>query len=204
MSAGESGHPADPAAGGGLIRRRTLVVGTAWATPAVLAVSSLPAVAASRPAGLQGWVSLGRTCGTGKNPVNTITIDGRGAFTGGGDNDRGLWVFIDDPKAVITDATMIFYISGTELTFTAAAGNSGWSVPVKDTTVPQMNGYVAYRTTYSGTWTWNATYRTWVAVGQPHFTGTWTGSCTQRTLYLRRLVTVNGTVTELLRGPTYL
>lgn len=144
----------------------------AWAAPVIAAASTAPFVAASgiaRSPGLNGWVQLKKDCTT-----DTLTINGQGNFTGGGDNDRGIWIFDNnnDPGAGIANPFIVFYYPtalGT-LTWSAVSGNSNWSVPVLNTTKgPAKASYNRYITYYTGRWTYSTTHKAWVANGKPNF-----------------------------------
>ncbi|WP_460468473.1 hypothetical protein [Calidifontibacter terrae] len=134
-------------------------------------------------------------------------IDGKGSFTGGGSTDRGIWVFVADPAATITGAAIIFYLNKSSFSFTNGSG-AGWSNLVRSTVddiSSPASGFYAYKTTYSGTWTYNSTYKAWVANGQPYWSATIPGgSCSSVTAYARRSVTTNGKTVEFVRGPSSL
>lgn len=183
------------------VSRRTLAKGAAWTVPAAAVVAVAPSVAASPipPRGLNGWVVLRRNCSQNPN----FRIDGFGNFTGGGANDRGIWTFVDDPNATITNAEIVFFFNRSGLSFTNGS-QSGWSnlvrTPTLDGTSP-ANGYYAYRTTYNGTWTYMPSYDAWVANSDPYWS-TNLSSCSNGIAgYARRTLTVNGETITFTRGP---
>lgn len=189
-----SAFDAAPPSGGGRTRRRKPAAGTAWETPVVVAVSKAPEIAASpQTVGLSGSVTIGQTCG---RMSNTLEIIGRGNRIGGGDGD-GLWVFGGrSSRSTITDATICFYFSVSDLTFSASAEDSGWTALVRTGTTPTINGLTAYRTNYDGRWTWDSARRIWTTDGCPRFTASYTGPRVQKQAYVRRSVTINGRVTS--------
>ena len=185
-----------------VMRRRTLVKGAGWSVPAVALSAAAPAVAASSdipPDGLNGWVTLQRQCG---GWGADFIINGRGNFTGGGNNDRGIWVFIADPNATIENATIIFFFNKSDLVFSNGS-ETGWTNLVRSTSDDAnrpANGYYAYKATYSGRWTYNATFKAWVANSDPYWSAD-LSPCTTVTGYARRSVVTNGKLVEFTRGP---
>ncbi|WP_251445753.1 MULTISPECIES: hypothetical protein [unclassified Microbacterium] len=194
------------------ISRRTVMKGAAWSAPLLIAAVAAPAYAASGkvpPKGLNGWVELRRNCDN-----NTFVIDGTGSFTNGGTNDRGIWLFAGNtPAPVISGATIIFYINKSNLTFTNSSG-SGWSNLVRssgDDGSSPASGYYAYKTTYTGTWTYHTgnfvdnngdpQTQVWVADSQPKWTASLGQSCPSLSAYARRTVTVDGSSYSFVRGP---
>ncbi|PWJ27315.1 hypothetical protein ATK17_3506 [Branchiibius hedensis] len=187
------------------VSRRTLAKGAAWTTPVLLVGVVAPPASASPQPGLQGWVDVGKSCNA--SFAMTLTIDGTGSYP-----DRGLWVYNAQPAQISNAYITFYYPSGLgTIAWTAASGNSNWSVPAVDATAPVIAGYTAYTTRYSGTWTYHATgtdgpYST--ADGDPKFTATVAGAGTYCrngvSVYARRTVTVNGTVYTFLRGPVSL
>ena len=176
--------------------------GAGWSVPAVALSAAAPAVAASSdipPDGLNGWVTLQRQCS--RNGAHFI-INGRGNFTGGGNNDRGIWVFIADPNATIENATIIFFFNKSDLVFSNGS-ETGWTNLVRSTSDDAnrpANGYYAYKATYSGRWTYNATFKAWVANSDPYWSAD-LNPCTTVTGYVRRSVVTNGKLVEFTRGP---
>ena len=178
------------------VRRRTLVQGIAWATPAIAFASAAPAMAASP--GLQGWVTVGKACGGGNV---TLDIDGRGDYP-----DHGLWVFDGVLAQPPSNANITFYVSSGlgNLNWSTATGNSGWSAPTPNGSPPggAISGFNAYTTTYSGTWSFNGGASRWDANGDPHFTTTVQQQpCPTVQVYAYRQVTINSVVIGFLRGP---
>ena len=177
--------------------RRALVAGAAWAVPAIAIASAAPAMAISTPPGLQGWVTISRSGGDGNC---TLEIDGVGNYA-----VRGLWVFNTTNATGVTGAFIVFYypMSLGILTWSAATGNTNWSAPAYDSGDTTVAGHYAYKTTYSGGWTWvNATPTYTLATGDPHFTTSST-TCPNGNIdvYARRTVTVDGSTISFLRGP---
>lgn len=197
--------------------RRTLVKGAAWALPAVTVVGTAPAMAASVPKGLQGWVALNKRCKQIWECINgywriiseyKLTIDGLGSYP-----TRGLWVMGTQQSTQISDAQITFYYPtwlGT-IRWEEASGNLGWSVPAKDDSAPAKAGFTAYTTRYTGTWIYVADGDYTVAAGQPKFRGVGrqrdhSKDCGCRTVqvYARRSVVVQGERVTFERGPAYL
>lgn len=183
------------------VKRRNLVKGAAWTVPVVAVAAAAPMAAASPipPRGLNGWVTLRRNCGWNPN----FRIDGLGNFTGGGANDRGIWTFVNDPNATLTNAEIVFFFNQNNLSFTNGS-QTGWSNLVRaqalDGTSP-ANGYYAYRATYNGNWTYFSQYQAWSANGDPYWS-TNIGSCNSGISgYARRTLTVNGETITFTRGP---
>lgn len=183
------------------LSRRTIVKGAAWSVPVVAVAGAAPAFAASPipPRGLNGWVTLSRSCGR-----TEFSIDGRGLFTGGGTSDRGIWTFVDDPNADITHAQIIFWFDRDGWTFTNGNG-SDWSnlTRMNPQPSPPAQGYVAYVTTYTGGWTYFPQHEAWVADTDPYwYTRDMPGRCTRRVrAYADRSITVNGETVAFRRGP---
>ncbi len=188
---------------GGAVNRRTLVKGAAWSVPVITVAGAAPALASSPipPRGLNGWVTLHRDCG-GRG--NDFWIDGRGSFTGGGTNDRGIWTFVDDPEADITHAQIIFWFSRDGWSFTNQSG-PGWSNLTRMNPQPANRpapGYYAYVTTYQGSWTYFEAHEAWVADSDPYWTeNNMPGTCGQVCAYADRTITVNGETVAFRRGP---
>lgn len=188
--------------------RRTIVKGAAWAVPAVTLATATPAMANSPipPNGLNGWVTLSRNCSWGANPQ--FHINGRGNFTGGGANDRGIWTFVPAPGgSAPTFAEIIFYFNRSGWSFTNYS-DAGWSdlerYSAGDSAAP--TGYVAYRTVYTGGWTFvdrpGESQDAWVANGDPEWReNDIPGNCTEVCAYARRTITVNGETVSFRRGP---
>lgn len=195
------------------LKRRTLVKGAAWVSPAIVVGNAAPAMAASRPPGLQGWVTVGKQCRRGGD---TLTIDGTGGDNANPptDNSRGIWIFNVTASTVLTNARItIYYPSSLNITWAAATGNSGWSVPTADATVPSRPGFTGYTSTYSGAWNFfnntNNLDDHFRANGRPNFTGSVTlsdSACNTNglTVYSYRRVNVNGNLLEFGRGPVFL
>lgn len=186
------------------VSRRSLAGGAVWSIPVLAWSSSAPAIAASLgQAGLAGYVSLGKSC---TRTTLTVAWNGLGSFTDGSSGDRGVWVYSSNATVAPTNAYMVMYApSAYPMTWTTAAGNSGWSVPVSTTNVaiaPAIAGYTAYVTYYTGTWTYNTTYSVWIADGDMNFTGTASASrCPAVSLYVYRSVNYNGQTVSITRGP---
>lgn len=191
------------------VRRRQVVKGAAWTAPVIAMGTAAPAQAASPlPPGLQGWVTVGKNCGTDR-----LTIDG----TGGGNasppnnNSRGLWIYNTTASTQIANARITFYYPSSygTITWTAVSGNSNWSVPVPSTVDPPIAGYIAYTTVYSGGWqfmnlpgTANDYSR---ATGGPNFRASVNVSCSGTIpIFARRTVTVNSETISFIRGPVNL
>lgn len=185
------------------VKRRNLVKGAAWTVPVVAVAAAAPMAAASPipPTGLNGWISQSRSC----SRTRWLIQDGRGNFTGGGPNDRGIWTFVADPNAVITYAQLIVYHNYSNISYQNNS-EAGWSNldrnPALDSTAPA--GFYAYEATYTGTWVYSAQYGAWYATGDPYWTGLRTGTsngCVAVSTYGRRTITVNGNTVTFIRGP---
>lgn len=178
--------------------------GAAWAAPAVLATATVPVYAASNELakGLQGGLPIGKRCNSGG--TNVMCIDGtRPAYPTG-----GLWVGGVSAKDQVTSAKLTLYlpVSMGVITWTAVTSTTitAWTLPAIDSTVPQRAGYYAYSFVYRGSWTYNATDKTYLAAVAPNFTAnlpTYTMCSTRSDAYLRREVVVNGKSYLLERGP---
>lgn len=173
--------------------RRTLVRGVAWSVPAIAVAGAAPAMAASiPPRGLNGWVQLEKRCDEAR-----FNINGAGSYP-----DRGIWVFVNDPTATISGAEIIFYFADSTLTWTNSSG-PGWTNLTRyaagDGLAPA--GFYAYRTSYSGGWTYNATDEVHVANNDPYWYRVLSGCPDSICAYARRTVTVNGETISFLRGP---
>ena len=193
-----------------VMRRRTVVKGAAWSAPVIAVGTAAPAQAASPlPPGLQGWVTVGKDCNTFGN--DTLTINGTGGNGAEPPNTgtRGIWIYNTTASTTVANARITFYYpnSVAPLTWSAASGNSGWSVPVVSTVDPPIAGFTAYTTFYTGPWefrnlpgTANDYSR---ATGRPNFQASKVipscGSTIQ--VYARRTVTVNGQTISFIRGP---
>ena len=186
------------------LTRRTLARTAAWTTPVIAMGAAAPAVAASAAPGLQGYVTVAKQCA---GTTMTLTINGTGTYP-----DKGLWVFNAQPSSLSNAAITFYYPSslGT-ISWSAAAGNSGWSTPTVDSTAPQISGFTAYTTKYTGSWTYVSTsappYS--FANGQPNFTATVTATTARCSdggvsVYARRTVDVDGTTIAFQRGPVSL
>lgn len=171
----------------------------AWAAPAIVGVSALPAFAASAPPGLQGWVIVRKDCSY--NPTRiSVTIDGTGPRYPGG--QYGLYVHNTTPSTSLTAASITFYLPDAigNATWTRVGADQNWSTPVL---VPSdRSDYKAYETTYTGTWTYHPASGSrpayTIATGVPHFVGSAlfpssNGYCSRDglTLWAKRCVTVN-------------
>lgn len=175
----------------------------AWAAPAIVGVSALPAFAASAPPGLQGWVTVRKNCAY-YSPTQTqilVTIDGQGTRYPNG--IYGLYVHNVTSPTSITAASITFYLPNAigDATWTREGNDQGWSTPALVSS--DQSGYKAYVTTYTGTWTsypasgGRPAYT--IATGVPRFEGSAliprsNGYCGPDGLTVRakRCVTVNG------------
>lgn len=128
--------------------RRTVVKGAMWSAPVIAVGTAAPAGAVSPlPPGLQGWVTVGKNCNTFGN--DTLTINGTGGNGAEPPNTgtRGIWIYITTSSTTLANARMTFYYpnSVAPSTWSAASGNSGWSVPVVSTVDPTIAGFTAIR-----------------------------------------------------------
>lgn len=188
------------------VKRRSLVRGAAWTVPTIAAATAAPMAAASPipPRGLNGWVQLRRNCFQG----DEFQIDGRGNFTGGGTNDRGIWTFVDQSTPPVTSpgisAEIVFSFNRSNMNFINASG-SGWSNLVRDTSLDGISptGYFAYRATYSGTWTYSPLGGgAYVADGDPYWREEDISNCSNGVCgYARRTIWFPNESITFTRGP---
>lgn len=197
------------------VRRRSVVAGAAWAAPTIAIGSAAPAMAASRPPGLQGWVTVGKSCQGRVWPLSdqlTLTING----TGGGNanppdnNSRGLWIYNTNSTTSIANARLTVYYPSSlgSISFSrATGGDTTWSIPAVDSTAPTISGFTAYSSFYTGTWQFydltgviDDHHR---AVGRPNFTATIDVASCPGTIqvYSWRTVQVDGQTISFRRGP---
>lgn len=184
--------------------RRTLAKAAVWTTPVIAMGAAAPAIAASAPPGLQGYVTVVKQCSGGDM---RLAINGIGSYP-----DRGLWVFNARPSSLANAAiTFYFPTSLGTIPWSTESGSAGWSVPTVDSSVTQISGFTAYTTKYTGSWAYVSTgtdpYS--FATGQPSFAATVTASMARcntggLTLYARRTVDVDGKTVSFQRGPVTL
>ena len=186
------------------VSRRTLVVGAAWAVPAVTVGVATPAMAASPiPANaLEGIVLLRWFCQI--DGTTRFEIDGSGSFP-----NRGIWVQTDTPFTAPTDGKLTLFFEEPGLVFTNAS-QPGWSNLVRRSSDDEIGGFFAYTTEYSGSWTYRdpgTADARWEANSDPGFTMPnlfYPDRCAPITAYARRTVTFNGTTVTFRRGPVTL
>ncbi|MCT2293058.1 hypothetical protein [Janibacter hoylei] len=184
------------------------MAGAAWAAPTIAIGSAAPAMAASRPPGLQGWVTVGKGC---ENSRLTLTINGTGGGTANppDSNSRGLWVYNTNSSTSIANARVTIYYPnslGTIAFSRVGSGGTTWSIPAVDSTAPARSGYTAYSTFYTGNWEFydlngviDDHHR---AVDRPNFTATINvSSCPNIQVYSWRTVQVDGQTISFTRGP---
>ncbi|WP_269928056.1 hypothetical protein [Kocuria massiliensis] len=177
--------------------RRTIAKGAAWSMPIIAAAAATPTYAASAQPGLQGWVTLGKSC----NTTSALTLSGVGAYP-----DRGIWIEQASATSKATNASLTYYVSSSlgNLTWKAQADNGAWSIPVVDTAAPAKAGFTAYTTKYSGTWSFKSDANVLLASSNPSFTAALTtySACTAGIqAYATRDVTVDGNRIQFTRGP---
>lgn len=178
--------------------RRVVLNAAAWSAPVIAFTSQAPAAAASAQPGLQGIVSVRKSCSSSSGSV--LTIDGRGSYP-----DRGLWIEDATRASTITSASITLYFPTSLGTITWQALNTGsnWSVPSVDASAPRIANLTAYTMRYTGSFTYSSQNQTKVADGQPYFRATisYTACSQSLTLHSLRRVTINGTVEAIERGP---
>lgn len=182
--------------------RRTALTAAAWSAPVIALTTPAPAVAASPRPGLQGVVTVRKSCST-TAPGSLLTIDGRGSYP-----DRGLWVEGATSSTTITSPSITLYFPtalGT-IAWQEMNTNSNWSRPVVDTAVPQIANLTAYTMRYSGAFTYSATNAAKIATGQPYFQATisYTACSQSLTTHSLRRVTIDGKLETIQRGPLLL
>lgn len=127
--------------------RRTLVKGAAWSVPVVAVAGAAPAMAAS-PEIIHShittwrWYSNGAPwCGRNRDGLEINTTEGTQVrFT-----DTRSWT-------TITNVYADFWFRKSDITWSAATGNSGcWTAPSADGTSETVNGrtYYRYRSSYT-------------------------------------------------------
>ena len=177
------------------VPRRAALSAAAWSVPVIAFTASAPASAVSARPGLQGLVTVRKSCST-TDPGSLLTIDGRGSYP-----DRGLWIEGATSSTTITSPSITLYFPSSlgTITWQAMNTNSNWPRPVVDTTVPQIANLTAYTMRYSGAFTYSAK----IATGQPYFQATISyNTCSQSlTTHSLRRVTVNGKLETIQRGP---
>ena len=168
-----------------VITRRVLTKGVAWAAPVTIIGTAAPALAASQVNGLNGWVELRGNCGT-----KGLLIDGRGTYP-----NRGLWVYpITSCSVTPQNARITFYLpNGRVNGKSTAVEDSGWSVPVKDDSVPHKPSYTGYTTVYDGDWTYVGDESQMRVTSFPYFSVETKNICSQPLhVIARRSVDVGG------------
>lgn len=184
------------------INRRRLVQGTAWAAPVVLAATSVPAYAASPARGLDGWLlnTIRCTTDTNRRRITIYEFNATGNYP-----DRGLWVSGTTGKSVIGTTKIIQYIGYTAATLTfQTIQASQWTTLAYDASAPKRDGYIAYSTTYKGTWSYDKATGLYFPANQPYFrTTVVTGTCLSRLhVTTRREVVIDGETYATERSAT--
>lgn len=192
-------NPATPLARG-LVQRRTLAQGLAWTAPVAVLGASAPLAAASIPPGLQGWVTVRKSCRSNQSSI-TGEIDGTGTpkYPNG---IYGLYVLNTNSTTTVSNASITFFLPtsfGTP-TWSLVGSYQGWSTPVVNSTPSCPNGCptgaTAYVMYYADTWGWTQGTNYTIANGVPNFTAnstTGTSFCTNGlSITAVRCVTVNG------------
>lgn len=134
--------------------------------------------------------------------AQTLSIDGTGRYP-----VRGIWVDQAPASPAPCGASITYYFpSSRALTWTRASGGSAaWSTPARDDRAPRISGFTAYTSTYSGTWSYDASARRQVADAQPAFRVTNTlDSCETIRVHALRTVTIGGAEHSHRRGPVTL
>lgn len=184
------------------INRRRLVQGTAWAAPVVLAATSVPAYAASPTRGLDGWLLNTIRCANDAygRRITTYEFNATGSYP-----TRGLWVSGATEKSVIGSTKIIQYIGYTAATLTfQVVQASQWTTLAYDASAPKRDGYIAYSTTYQGTWSYDKATGLYFPANQPYFrTTVATGTCLSRLpVITRREVVIDGGTYTIERSGT--
>lgn len=198
------------------ISRRSIAKGAAWATPAVLATSVVPAYAAStepteptpeqielRKRGVRGAFTARVTCGTDRNGNwangrKLEVIGNAGTYPNGGYHVEGV-----NPDTKVTSAIVTLYIEnpwGENLTWTPTSQNRGWIMVPSGSRVPARAGYTPYDIIYNGTnWAYDAADKRYYINDKPFFeTSISSMSCPNNgrglSLYAVRTATIDGVV----------
>lgn len=173
--------------------RRTLVRGAAWTTPMIVVAGTAPAFAVSPTPTLGGSLTFSRS-----STADTCTIT-----LGGADpsvlNSQGVWVSDAEAKTPVTGLRMVVYLPTVWSGATIARGTNGktsWSPltqlsSISNPPVGMPNDYVAFETSYSGAWSYDAANRALLAVDRPFFSLTRRGACASAlVMYVRRTAMV--------------
>ncbi len=180
------------------LSRRTLAKGALWSAPVLAASSTVPSYAASKPRpamDIGGFISLTKDCSSG-----VLKFAGSGRYP-----RRGLWVVNADETSQATHAKITYYFPSAyaDLRWKANASNGAWSLLSLDSTAPQQEGFVAYSTTFAGSWRYRADHRSLIATTGPSFEAHIDPSICQPKIevYNLRTVIVDGEQVSAMRGP---
>lgn len=197
------------------ISRRSLAKGAAWAAPAVVATTAVPAYAASNPSvpsqdqlierqkSLQGIFQVVVDCPVGV--PNFRLIGAEKPYPQG-----GFWTGGTDPSSLVDNASFTLYVAdyiAQKLTWLQYPGKeNGWSLPtVNDAIIPVKQGYTAYTFFYNGTnWAYDPVKKSHYITEEPSFYSWFSDkTCPARTgvpVQGYRRVNIDGQLYEY-RGP---
>lgn len=180
--------------------RRAIAKGAAWSVPIIAATTAAPVYAASAQPGLQGWVSIGKSCSN----TSTLTLTGVGSYP-----DRGIWIEQATATSKATNASLTYYLPSSlgNLTWLAQSDNGAWSTPVVNASAPAKSGFTAYITKYSGAWAYRSDVGVLLANSNPSFTTTlpsYSACSAGIQAYATRDVTIDGNRIQFTRGPVTL
>lgn len=139
----------------GVISRRTLAKGAAWATPVAVTAAAAPALAASpaitwsHTTTWRWYLNSAPWCTTARDGLEINTAESGSGFT----------IANTSTSTSITNVSATFWFTRNDITWTRASGDSGcWSVPSltgQSATLQGSDGvtrtYYAYLTTYTCT-----------------------------------------------------
>lgn len=187
--------------------RRSLVRGSAWAAPAVLATVAVPAYAASQETydtaalaqSLQGIMNIQANC---NGYPTTLSIQGDSKAS------QPLYIAGAKSNSSISNVSYTLYVPN-RITITGwrepGANSAGWSTPVRDTVAPAKTGYTAYTTYYTANnWVYDAAAKRHTIATVPNFTALTDYCASRNSIYGLRKVTVDGTVYRREAGPVRL
>ncbi len=177
--------------------RRTVVKGIAWSVPVVAFSAPVVAYAASGPV-LGGLMDLSRNNSGGTCSLVSGGTGGSVYVSEGSTSNVGTWVTDTQTTTTITGLTITLWLPATWATVSIDnRGGLNWS-NVTSVTATRPTGvpadYVAYRTSYTGTWSRNATTGAMTTTTRQDFTLNRSTSCSSATstVYVERTAVIDG------------
>ncbi|MDO4821637.1 MAG: hypothetical protein Q4A03_06335 [Rothia sp. (in: high G+C Gram-positive bacteria)] len=190
--------------------RRTLARGAAWAAPAVLATVAVPAYAASStlPEETYDTVALNQAIqGTMNIQANCRAYPTTLSIQGDSKASQPLYVAGAKSTSLISETSYTLYVANRIPVsgWKAIGADSGWTVPVRDTTAPQKRGFTAYTTTYTANnWVYDAATGRHTIATVPNFTALTDFCASGNQIYGVRKATVDGIIYSREVGPVTL